>query len=548
MVFVALLPLPPRVRFLAACAVAATWSTPMTTLAQPGHSAPAPEASRCFSIEVYVPEGAAGSPELERLLEAVRSRVGVALRVVDVGGSAANRERYEKICALHKVTPSPRPLIYGCGQAVEAPPGQAAFQAALDQLVTMTVFTRHGCPHCAAVKQYLPQLQSRYPALQIVYRDLASDRTAAADLERLTRRYQKRAVSVPVLHFCNTLHVGFDSAATTGRTIEQTLRLWTRPCPTAGQARLDGDEIASVRFVSFSGQEPSGKPLDATDTESAELTLPREDTGGDEALFPEGGELPLDLEVDNTDQEAIELPVLGRLDARSLGLPLFTLAVGLVDGFNPCAMWVLLFLLSILVNLRDRAKILAVAGTFVVISGLAYFAFMAAWLNVFRLIGLLRSAQITLGVVAVLIGAVHVKDFFAFKQGISLSIPESAKPGIYARVRKIVTAEHLFAAIAGAATLAVLVNVVELLCTAGLPAMYTQILTMRQLPAWQEYAYLGLYILAYMFDDSLMVGAVVLTLGKRKLQEREGRWLKLVSGLVILVLGVLMIFKPDWLV
>lgn len=218
-----------------------------------------------------------------------------------------------------------------------------------------------------------------------------------------------------------------------------------------------------------------------------------------------------------------------------------------MDGFNPCAMWVLLFLLSILVNLRDRVRILAVAGTFVLVSGIAYFAFMAAWLNVFLIIGYLRPIQIGLGLLAITVGAIHIKDFFAFKQGISLSIPESAKPGIYRRVRKIVTAEHLSGAIVGAMVLAVLVNMVELLCTAGLPAMYTQILTLQQYPAWQNYAYLALYNVAYMFDDSIMVLLVVWTLGKRKLQQREGEWLKLVSGAVVLLLGLVMIFKPEWL-
>lgn len=247
------------------------------------------------------------------------------------------------------------------------------------------------------------------------------------------------------------------------------------------------------------------------------------------------------------DSDSIRLPLFGEVRLSELGLPLFTIVIGLVDGFNPCAMWVLLFLLSILVNLRDRLRILMIAGVFVVVSGVAYYAFMAAWLNVFLLVGLLRPIQIALGVLAVVVGGIHIKDYFAFKRGISLSIPESAKPGIYRRVRAVVTAEHLWGAITGAIVLAVLVNIIELLCTAGLPALYTQVLTLQGLPSWQNYLYLGLYILAYMLDDSLMVGAVVLTLGKRKLQENEGRWLKLVSGLVVLVLGIVMILRPDWL-
>lgn len=165
----------------------------------------------------------------------------------------------------------------------------------------------------------------------------------------------------------------------------------------------------------------------------------------------------------------------------------------------------------------------------------------------FLLVGLLRPVQITLGLLGMVVGAIHVKDFFAFKKGVSLSIPESAKPVIYARTRAIITAKNIAGAILGAITLAALVKVIELLCTAGLPALYTEVLSSYQLPIWKNYAYLSLYIVAYMFDDSLMVAIVVSTLGKHKLQETEGRWLKLISGLVIIALGFVVLIKPDWL-
>jgi hypothetical protein len=183
----------------------------------------------------------------------------------------------------------------------------------------------------------------------------------------------------------------------------------------------------------------------------------------------------------------------------------------------------------------------------VVVSGLAYFAFMAAWLNLFLLVGIVRPVQIALGLLALFIGVVNVKDFFAFKKGISLSISEDQKPGLYRRVREIVSAKYLTVALSGAVALAVIVNMIELLCTAGLPALYTQILTLQELPVWKNYLYLGVYISAYMIDDAMLLTIVVATLSHRKLQEREGRWLKLLSGLVILILGLVMLFRPQWL-
>jgi len=243
--------------------------------------------------------------------------------------------------------------------------------------------------------------------------------------------------------------------------------------------------------------------------------------------------------------DAVEAPWVGRVSASELGLPLFTVVLGLVDGFNPCAIWVLLFLLSVLVNVRDRTRVVVVAGTFVTVSGLAYFAFMAAWLNVFLWVGFARWTQVALGILALAIGAVHVKDFFALGRGPSLSIPDAAKPGLYARMRRIVNAESLPAALGGAIVLAVLVNVVELLCTAGIPAVYTRVLTLQDLSPAGYYGYLALYNLAYVFDDSLLVAAVVVTMRRRKLQEGQGRWLKLLSGVVILALGACLLVAPQ---
>ncbi len=188
-----------------------------------------------------------------------------------------------------------------------------------------------------------------------------------------------------------------------------------------------------------------------------------------------------------------------------------------------------------------------IAGTFVLVSGFIYFAFMAAWLNIFMVVGFSRTIQVLLGGMAFLVGVFNVKDFLALGAGPSLAIPDSAKPGIYARVRRIVHAEHMAGALVGVVLLAALVNMVELLCTAGFPAVYTHILAARELPWWSYYGYLGLYNLAYILDDAMMVTIAVVTLQHRKLQERAGRWLKLVSGLVMLALGTVLLAKPEWL-
>jgi hypothetical protein len=254
------------------------------------------------------------------------------------------------------------------------------------------------------------------------------------------------------------------------------------------------------------------------------------------------------IEQEAIDSERVETALFGTLSVSNLGLPLFTLAMGLLDGFNPCAMWVLLFLLSLLVHIQNRKRMVLIAGTFVLVSGAVYYAFMAAWLNVFLLIGISTALRWVLGGMALAIGGLNVKDFFIWQRGFSLSIPDSSKPDLYARMRAVLATDRLLPALVAVASLAVMVNFIELLCTAGFPAIYTAILVQQDLSPINYYAYLGLYILGYLADDSLMVATAVIALSSRKLTEQTGRWLKLISGVVMLGLGGMMILRPEWLI
>ena len=364
------------------------------------------------------------------------------------------------------------------------------------------LFARPGCPRCAAAARFLDKLQeqggSGVSRLKVRELDVSADTVARERLAELARAAGVRGLGVPAFLVRGQLLVGFRSEQTTGAQIAALLQGATVP--------LAGEEIGAV----------------CTSEAAACSTLDDEEGVVHSRLF-------------------------GRLSAGRLGLPLFTIVIGLLDGLNPCAMWVLLFLLSLLARLKSRRKMFLIGGTFVLVSGGVYFAFMAAWLNVFLLIGISLIVRIVLAGLAILIGAINIKDFFAFKRGVSLSIPESAKPGLYKRVRQIVQARSLLLSLSGALVLAIVVNFVELLCTAGFPAVYTRVLTLRHLPWWTYYLYLALYNVFYMLDDSIMLVIAIVTLGHRKLQEDEGRWLKLVSGAVMLIVGVVLLIRPAWL-
>ena len=526
--------------------------------------------TRCILLELYTRSGD------ERLLESVTAirglaadRRGTSIRLYDLDRDAEAVRRHARIVKGFRLSPNSLPLVYGMNRTQSGVAAAETWSIRLRDLLRIEVFTRTGCSRCDEAKRYLPAFRRTFPGLEVDARDVSTDSGAQQRFAELIREQQQGGMSFPGFWMCRQLIVGFDSAAVTGARLETLLQRWTVPCR-AADARSSSIR-AAASLLAVCGSSPRLWLLSLASSpgaESDQLPGAIRDTGEQSAEQPaisvidetlpaleidsageESGALPIgDEEVTReTATNTVEVPLLGPLSAERLGLPLFTFLIGLVDGFNPCAMWVLLFLLSVLVSLRDRRRILIVAGTFVVISGAAYFAFIAAWLNIMLLVGFLRWVQVLLALLAICVGGIHVKDFFAFRRGISLSIPESAKPGIYRRMRGIVMAESLIPAVAGAAVLAVLVNIIELLCTAGLPALYSQVLAMQQLPAWQNYAYLGLYILAYMLDDILMVTIVVVTMGRRKMQENEGRWLKLVSGTAILLMGCILLLKPEWL-
>jgi glutaredoxin len=494
----------------------------------------------------------------------VERREGICIEIIDTLANKEALERYWQVVRQFRVEKPRVPIFVACGRLKVGFSSEVKSATDIEDLFAIHAYIRPTCQHCRDAKRFLTGLAMRWKGIRVIFHDVDGESGVIYEMNELARRHGITAPSFPVVYVCGRVISGYRTDATTGRQIEDLLLKASAPKlrdehmePELKQLGTYG--APSQHSIAWRSAWPHSRPTHAAivayigEWNGGEGGAPADDQ---DASLPTDFQPDLSQEDGSTDEiytapveapEGIELPWIGYIRVSDWGLPAFTLLIGLIDGFNPCAMWVLVFLLSVLVNVKDRRKIAAIAGTFVVVSGLAYFAFMAAWLNVFLLVGVARPLQIGLGVLAVLIGLINVKDFLAFKKGITLSIPESVKPGIYARVRRIVMTGYLSVAIGLSVILAILVNIVELMCTAGLPAVYTQILTLQRLPPWKNYAYLGLYNVGYMFDDSLMVIVFVVTLSHRKMREAEGRWLKLISGGVVLILGLAMLFRPDWL-
>ncbi|MDG4595388.1 MAG: thioredoxin family protein [Candidatus Contendobacter sp.] len=353
--------------------------------------------------------------------------------------------------------------------------------------VHLYFFWSETCPHCLKAHPFIKAIPNERPWVIVHSLEVSHQRDNARRFIALAESLGQTAEAVPTLIACGVMEVGWDDAASTGAAL---LR------------RLDECRTQALQGTATPDAAAPAEPLQ------------------------------------------VRMPLFGEVAADSLSLPAFTVVLAGLDAFNPCAFFVLLFLLSLLAHQKNRRRMAVIGGIFVLTSGLMYFAFMAAWLNVFELLGALAWITLAAGLLAIAVGLINIKDFFAFEQGITLSIPESRKPDLYRRARAILNAENLPAMVGATVLLATAANFYELLCTAGFPMVYTRLLTLSDLSPGARYAYLAFYNLIYVLPLALIVFAFVRTLGARKLSEREGRLLKLLSGVMMLELGLLLVIAP----
>jgi len=258
---------------------------------------------------------------------------------------------------------------------------------------------------------------------------------------------------------------------------------------------------------------------------------------------------------DGTETGVIVLPFFGDIDTTKGSLFFLTMMIGLADGFNPCAFFILTFLLTAMIMAgsqdeepaKKRKKIILVGGVFVLFSALIYFLAMGLWLNVFLHAKKIVLLTLVAGVVAVFAGVVNIKDYFAFQKGISLTLPKKEKSRFMDKVEKLTQVKSLWGLLIGAVIIAASVNLYELICTMGLPIVYIGILTARDLAGAGFYGYIALYNLFYILPLAVIVGIAVVTLGLKQFTKTNVQKLKLFSGFMALFLGGVLIFKPEWL-
>ena len=366
----------------------------------------------------------------------------------------------------------------------------------------IVVFVRDGCPHCADFEAFAASNK-----WDVEYYEITD-----VDSQKLFSKLQEHAVAlsqgVPTIVINKQIIQGYENDELTGTKLAKIVE----GCRGSPEGCADFQEfLAGTQKV---------------------------------AVQNAGSTCVEDCEADLS-KYIFNFPVIGEVDLTVMSLSALSILLGFLDGFNPCAMWVLITLLTLLINTHDMKKVWIIGGTFLFVSGIVYYLFIAAWLNVFLLIGFNGWVQKIIGLVALGGGGFYLFEAFGKNANTCHVTSMSGRQKTITRMKEIMQIAQWPAMILGVAVLAVSVNMIELVCTAGLPAVFTQILAFNDVSTMARYGYIGLFILMYMIDDMVIFAIAVFTLHATGLTTKYRRFTLIFGGLLMYVLGLLLIFAPE---
>jgi len=386
-------------------------------------------------------------------------------------------------------------LFLGASRAMAADP------------LTVYFFWGDGCPHCAKEEVFLEEMKSKYPQITVRDFEVWKNPENQKILADLGKKLDIQISGVPFTVVGEKYFNGWFDRQTTGRAVEDAIIY---------EMSHDCSDLVAGVISSGGAVHPGG-----------------------EGCVKENGEKDI--------PQTIDVPVFGRIEVKNFSIPVLAVVLGALDGFNPCAMWTLLFLISLLLGMGDRKRMWILGGAFIFSSAAVYFLFMSAWLNLILFIGVIFWVRVAVGLVSLGGGGYNLKEYFANKKQVCKVTADPKQQKTFERLKAITQKNNFYLALGGIILLAVAVNLVELICSAGLPVVFTQILAMSGLSGLQYYLYILLYIFVFMLDDMIVFFVAMTTLRMAGVTTKYARLSHLIGGVLMLAIGFLLIFKPEWL-
>lgn len=390
-----------------------------------------------------------------------------------------------------------------------------------DNKVSIYFFWGEGCPHCARAKPVLEDLATQNPDVALYEFEIYNNAENGVIFSEIAQAYGVEPRYIPTIFIGDTVWEGFADE------FAQEFTSKVESCLAEGCEDKGAAVIAGKGFIPFGATEPVD-PVVPTQTPT--IVNPTE--------------TPEDDPPDNPG--TTNLPLFGEVDFSQMGLFLSTGLIAFVDGFNPCSLWVLSMLLAITLHSGSRKKVLVIGLVFLAVTAAIYALFIAGLFTVLKIVSFVGWIQVVVALVALFFGIINIKDYFFYKEGVSLTIKDKEKPGIYQRMRKVLDAgDSWWGLITGTIVLAAGVSLVEFTCTAGFPVLWTNLVSAQQVSSITFVFLLLLYMIIYQLDELGVFLVATFTLKSSRVEEKHGRILKLIGGVLMFTLAIVMLVNPE---
>ena len=381
------------------------------------------------------------------------------------------------------------------------------------ETIHLYMFGRDGCHFCDIEKEFLDKILPDHPDVNFVYLDIRGDeKTKKLFVDITTANNIPQAT--PITFVGGEILLGYNSDRTTGKAIVE-----------AFQKAREGKNF----------------PIEAYINLEEAIAVSEENCDNNSTTTP--------CVVPSSEGTLVDLPFFGVVDVEKFSLFTLSSVLGLIDGFNPCALWVLMTFLLVLMQIGDRKKLLQVAGIFIFAEGVMYYCILTAWYSAWDFVKLDQIVTPLIGFLALGSGAYFLRKWYKSRERLMCDVTDLEQQAkIQQKIHKLVHAPMTIVTVLGIVGVALSVNIIEFACSIGIPQVFTKVLELNVLSFWEHQWYLFLYILGYMVDDIVVFGFAFYGIDKMHASEKYSRLSMLVGGILMIVLGIMFLFFPDALV
>ena len=372
--------------------------------------------------------------------------------------------------------------------------------------ITLYLFHGDGCPHCASEIEFLDGIKSKYKNLEIVKYEVWYNEENSEFLTKVKSSFGVDNSYVPTTVIGNTLITGYSESA--GSKIERAIQYYS-----------ENDYIDQVQNIKNDTFDPNSLKED------------------------------FEKEEEKTDEEmTIKVPLLGEVNLKRVSLISSAIVIGLVDGFNPCAMWILLFLISVLIGMKNKKRMWTLGLAFLITSALVYMLIMLSWISIAVKITTVIWVRNIIAVVALIGAIINIRSYINSRRNGGCEVVDDKKrKNIFSKIRKFTSEKSFILALIGVIGLAISVNLVELACSAGLPLVFTELLALNNVSDSMKFFYTFIYIVFFLLDDLIVFFIAMFTMKITGISTKYNKYSHLIGGIIMLLIGLLLILKPEWL-